>query len=46
VAGTFALYEVVRRTRVTRFVFGMKAARPAGVKAPGSTGRAPGAVAS
>ena len=27
VAGTFALYEVVRRTRVTRFVFGMKPAR-------------------
>lgn len=27
VAGTFALYEVVRRTRVTRFVFGMKPER-------------------
>jgi peptidoglycan/LPS O-acetylase OafA/YrhL len=27
VAGTFALYELVRRTRVTRFAFGMKPAR-------------------
>lgn len=27
VAGTFALYEVVRRTRVTRWMFGMKVAR-------------------
>ncbi len=27
VAGTFALYEVVRRTRVTRWAFGMKPAR-------------------
>ena len=27
VAGTFGLYEVVRRTRVTRWAFGMKSAR-------------------
>jgi len=45
-AGTFTLYEIVRRTRVTRWVFGMKVARPAGTKQPEAAGRAPGAVAS
>jgi peptidoglycan/LPS O-acetylase OafA/YrhL len=46
VAGTFALYEVVRRTRVTRWMFGMKVARTAGTKQPEAAGRASGAVAS
>ncbi len=40
---TFALYEAVRRVSVTRFLFGMRPARKAGVAAPGTarTGRAP-----
>jgi glucan biosynthesis protein C len=46
VAATFALYEVVRRTRVTRWAFGMKVGRPAGTKQPDAAGRAPGVVAS
>ena len=43
VAVTFALYEVVRRFAPTRFLFGMRPARKAGVAAPGTarTGRAP-----
>jgi peptidoglycan/LPS O-acetylase OafA/YrhL len=32
VAGTFALYEVVRRTRAARWAFGMKPMRPRGEK--------------
>ena len=46
VAATFALYEVVRRARVTRWAFGMKVGRPAGPKQPDAAGRAPGVVAS
>lgn len=38
VAGTFVLYELVRRLRVTRRLFGMRVARPAGVKDPGAVG--------
>ncbi len=38
VAGTFVLYELVRRFRVTRRLFGMRVARPAGVKGPGAVG--------
>ena len=40
VAGTFALYEVVRRTRVTRWAFGMKArAGPRGEEGAGGRRR-------
>jgi peptidoglycan/LPS O-acetylase OafA/YrhL len=46
VAGTFGLYEIVRRTRVTRWAFGMRIGRPAGTKQPDAAGHAPGAVAS